>query len=590
MSPAWATITTDTIGGTTSNTNSFNGYVYASRITASASGLLQTLGINIQYADSGLGHVRLALYSDNGTGTKPSSLLAETASTTLALGWNDPATTTSTSIAVGTYYWIAFQIDDQQIGVYYIAGSFRDYVKSYGAFDATWNTSDDGNTLTINSRMTYESATANPSESLTQSDVLVRNFIGARASTDSGSITDQISKLRNVPNVISDVLAWQDTLTSLFTGSRLLSDQLGLTDVLTWVSPRYVFPSESIQLSELVGTQYGYAKSFIDQILATSTLTSQFIGVRALSDTLTLTDSLSFGGAKTLSDVSSATDTLMRNYVGARVASDLLSIVDSVTRQRMIPRIISDVLSITMSLTHVGPPAAPSSVSATLNPSNPQNIIDLTWTETDTYAGMTYYIEKSIDSSTWVDAGTSSTTTFTASGLSVGVGYYFRIRAYNGQYSAYSSTVLCVTGSTGTAGGPSPTPYYSLVVKVVDLNGSVVQSASVTAGSWSLLSDSTGLANFGALPSGTYTLNIASSGCQVANQTINLNSNHGLTDPLQVSLTCGTQQAATTGTQYTPEQINQLAEGTIGISLLAIATFAIIKSRERKTRKRKESG
>jgi hypothetical protein len=207
---------------------------------------------------------------------------------------------------------------------------------------------------------------------------------------------------------------------------------------------------------------------------------------------------------------------------------------------------------------------------------------------------MTYYIDKSIDSSTWVPAGTSGTTSFTASGLASGMGWYFRIQAYNGQYSAYSSTILGVTASSGTGlggsgGGPTPT-YYALIVKVVDLNGTPVQGASVTLGSWSLLSDSTGIANFGTPQSGTYTLNVQFSGCQATNETVSLNSDHSLTNPIQVSLTCGVQQTTTTttGTQYTPPQIEQLAEGILGISLLAIAVFAIIKSRERKTRKRKE--
>jgi hypothetical protein len=381
-------------------------------------------------------------------------------------------------------------------------------------------------------------ASASPSDSLVQSDGVVRKFGAKRVNPDAASVTDLISRLHRVPKRLSDVVAWQDTITRVLSGNKfVLSDVLKITAALS----------------------YSYYSTVTHYV------------------------------PSPLSDILEVNEQLGRQYFGTASLSDVLGWADSLTKLRNVPIILSSVLGITDSLTHLGPPAAPSSVSATQNPTNPQSAIDLTWSESDTYAGMTYYIEKSIDSSTWVTAGTSTTTSYTASGLASGVGWYFRIRAYNGQYSPYSLIVLGVTssGTTLPGGGSQPTPSYALVVKVADLNGTPVQSASVTVGSWSLLSDSTGLANFGTLQSSTYLITVSASACQPTNQTINLNSNHDSSNPLQVSLTCGTQQA--TGSRYTIPQIEGLILPILGISLLAIAGVAYFESRRRKTRKKRES-
>jgi hypothetical protein len=147
---------TDTVGGSTSHGKPGTGYVQAFPVTASASGTLVTLGMNLF---DGAGNIRLALYSDNG-GTKPKTLLCETGSVAAIDAWNDNAPSTLPSIVLGTKYWISGQFDNANLDLYYIAGSRSWYAKAYGAFDATWSaTSTQDSNAQWNMRMTYAKST-----------------------------------------------------------------------------------------------------------------------------------------------------------------------------------------------------------------------------------------------------------------------------------------------------------------------------------------------------------------------------------------------------------------------------------------------
>ena len=150
-SARWGT-TTDTIGNTTLHSSVYSGYVHASRVTASKSGALASLGINIEVA---AGNGRLALYADNGSGTYPSGApLKETASQALANAWND-LTATGVTIVLGTYYWIAAQVSSDSAHLYsdHVTSARKYMAQAYGAFP-TWSgtlaTSD-----ALNMRMKY---------------------------------------------------------------------------------------------------------------------------------------------------------------------------------------------------------------------------------------------------------------------------------------------------------------------------------------------------------------------------------------------------------------------------------------------------
>jgi len=154
--PLSKAVTTDTIGGTTATYDYF-GAQQAHSITASASGILTTLGMNI---DSASGNIRLAIYS-NGAG-KPANLLGESSSTIATAGWNDLTIPGGVSIVASTTYWIAYQQDTGACKIYRQNGETgiprRYYSHSYGAFDSTWQADDGDTSNTLNMRMTYTPA------------------------------------------------------------------------------------------------------------------------------------------------------------------------------------------------------------------------------------------------------------------------------------------------------------------------------------------------------------------------------------------------------------------------------------------------
>ena len=119
--------------------NYADAYVRAFKLTATASGTLKLLGINMKAV---AGSVRLGLYSHDAVNNKPASLLAETASTVLVdVGPNFIIPTSFPRIIVGTIYWPAFRVNNNGADIFYknVAIRVSYYVKAYGAFDASWS-------------------------------------------------------------------------------------------------------------------------------------------------------------------------------------------------------------------------------------------------------------------------------------------------------------------------------------------------------------------------------------------------------------------------------------------------------------------
>jgi hypothetical protein len=143
--------TTDETGGISSN-DYFAGYPYASPITASASGTLQTIGVNV--ASGGTGHIRVAIYNDNSN--TPNNLLCESGSTALSgTGWIDvDVSSCSLSITTSTNYWLALQSDTVSDRFYISAESAYQTAQSYGAFPNPFGGTTAGSRP--NMRMTYE--------------------------------------------------------------------------------------------------------------------------------------------------------------------------------------------------------------------------------------------------------------------------------------------------------------------------------------------------------------------------------------------------------------------------------------------------
>lgn len=151
-------MTVDTIGNTNGSDNGGN-VAWAGKITASASGTLTSVGINVA---TGVGStIRAAIYSHDAVNNKPKTLLGESSSISPTTGWNDLAIA-GVSIVAGTIYWLAVQ--QNVFGTIYdegAGGTTRNsyYSKTYGAFDATWSAgSTERTTYCPNMRMTYAPA------------------------------------------------------------------------------------------------------------------------------------------------------------------------------------------------------------------------------------------------------------------------------------------------------------------------------------------------------------------------------------------------------------------------------------------------
>jgi hypothetical protein len=149
-------LTTDTTGGTNGSFGNENtGYVWANQITASASGTLTTIGLNVSTA---AGHICVAIYADSGN--KPTgSALGSSASVSAVSGWNDLNVSGSVSIVQNTKYWLVWQCDSSSLIPYAAAtGSPETYALVEGTYgnwpSGTWSV---GTSQIANLRMTYSS-------------------------------------------------------------------------------------------------------------------------------------------------------------------------------------------------------------------------------------------------------------------------------------------------------------------------------------------------------------------------------------------------------------------------------------------------
>ena len=155
---ASASTTTDTIGSAVNNIQPV-GEIMGAPITASASGSLTSIGVNIKVATSSP-HIRLGLYSTL-TGTPTfSGMMCQSNSTVAVVGWNDLAVS-GCSVSVGVMYYPVIQADSSGLNMWLSNSNTTYYVAfgSYGSFpDPTGTLS--SFTDTANMRITYFSATA----------------------------------------------------------------------------------------------------------------------------------------------------------------------------------------------------------------------------------------------------------------------------------------------------------------------------------------------------------------------------------------------------------------------------------------------
>ena len=132
--------------------------LFLTPITARASGVLATVGVDVQENASN-GKVILAMYSayDVGTGTA-SGLLGQSAATTEVAGWNDLTIGSNPAVVSGTTYFLGFVQQCGTATVYYGSGvTSYNSGAAYGAWTDPFTPGDfvSSATTTIYMRMTY---------------------------------------------------------------------------------------------------------------------------------------------------------------------------------------------------------------------------------------------------------------------------------------------------------------------------------------------------------------------------------------------------------------------------------------------------
>lgn len=100
--------TTD-VGGSTSTGN--YQHVQANKYTASQSGTVLNLSVNMASVDSFCPNIQLGVYADNGSGTAPGTLLGKSTLSAGTAGWNTKSLTTTVDITSGTIYWLGLFTD-----------------------------------------------------------------------------------------------------------------------------------------------------------------------------------------------------------------------------------------------------------------------------------------------------------------------------------------------------------------------------------------------------------------------------------------------------------------------------------------------
>jgi hypothetical protein len=145
-----ASTSTQTVGGASNIVNVGAMFVFASSFSASASGTVTKVGINVAGAG---GSVMTAIYSDSG-GT-PGNVLGTSTSTGAVNGWNDLPLTTPVSMTSGTRYWLAVESSSSSTSLYWAAaGSYYRSGQTYGTFPNPFGTPS-STSIALNMRITY---------------------------------------------------------------------------------------------------------------------------------------------------------------------------------------------------------------------------------------------------------------------------------------------------------------------------------------------------------------------------------------------------------------------------------------------------
>jgi len=151
----------DTVGDTSNIGTNNVGMFQVTAITATQSGQLHYLGVNVATAS---GNLEVALYSSI-SGNTFTGLLGKSASTPAVKGWNDEAVSASSNLTQGSKYYEVWESDNNALGVYFSTSFGTFYYgagANYGSFTNPSPTFAGSGTASFNVRIIYGNASPNP--------------------------------------------------------------------------------------------------------------------------------------------------------------------------------------------------------------------------------------------------------------------------------------------------------------------------------------------------------------------------------------------------------------------------------------------
>lgn len=185
------------------------------------------------------------------------------------------------------------------------------------------------------------------------SQALVDTFSKGTAPTvskETGTLTDVLSRLRNIPESWTDPLTLTDSLGFKYVGKRTLTDTLSLVEsLIKGTTPKLTVEAQSLvdMLAHTVGKNPSETLTLVDALTRLRNVP------KTLQETLNLIDSLRINACKNLAETNLLTDGALRLYVAQRQNMESVTFTDAITKTVVMP-LLEAVIFIDNVLTQYG--------------------------------------------------------------------------------------------------------------------------------------------------------------------------------------------------------------------------------------------
>lgn len=211
--------------------------------------------------------------------------------------------------------------------------------------------------------------------------------------------------------------------------------------------------------------------------------------------------------------------------------------------------------------------------------------ITITWSSV--LEATSYTVERSVDQASWIEVGTPITTTFTDSGLTSGITYYYRITAKSSANTSAPSSVVSATANPEPVTPPDPPSGLSATAVAynrIDVTWSISTGATnyildrmASGGSWTTVytGPNTRYVNTGLIAETVYSFRVRAGG---AGGTSGYSSTATATTPEKPEPTPGNYDVIT---PYVPAMENMFGSmETMIVAAVAMGQPAIVKRKE----------